>query len=329
MLCNSIPYAILCPVYFLRYPNPLASHVISVDVLARDIVRRPDTRGSGVGEGEGQWRHVLKTTRLILKRGTLPSWAPRGIIKNAESWVLEETEVDLDPPGPSSTTEAGGKGKGREFSVWTRNLDHTHVMAVTERTTYREQVAQQQGSAGTSYRSCFDITSDVALLHNRIERFGLKRVVTHADTSRVGLLETQQRFIDAQLGRLPAGAASAAASAAAAGGRVAEKGGDIVKAGQPSKKQRLVAALRPPFLDGDFVGPIARMKVRLAEVRGWWGGLVRGGTAGEEGRKARSASAYGEEVERDLTPTERLRKRFFFNLQRAGQDEGRIDDEEA
>ncbi|PWN87756.1 hypothetical protein FA10DRAFT_215748, partial [Acaromyces ingoldii] len=122
--------------YFLRYPNPLASHVISVDVLSRDIVRRPDTRGAGAGEE--QWRHVLKTTRLILKRGTLPSWAPRGIIKNAESWVLEETEVDLDPPGPSPT-EAGGKGKGREFSVWTRNLDHTHVMAVTERTTYREQ----------------------------------------------------------------------------------------------------------------------------------------------------------------------------------------------
>lgn len=345
----SIPYAILCPVYFLRYPNPQATHVLSVDVLSRDIVRRPLAPSDGderAPEGEGReggpsqrWRHVLKTTRLILKRGTLPKWAPRGIIKNAESWVLEETEMDLDIDPPSqheerqvaSSSGPGAEGFAREFKVWTRNLDHTHVMAVTERTTFREHLnglgaaalkGEGANSGGfSSYRSCFDITSDIAFFHNRIERFGLNRVVTHADTSRVGLLETQKRFLAAMQGASFQTQAWADKDRGEGGHAMGEANAVQTR---PSKKQRLALALRPPFLDGDFVGPIARMKMRLAEVRGWWGGLVRGGTAGLEGQRARddaaSSSAFGSASEQNLTPTEQLRKRFFFNLQRGSND---------
>ncbi len=196
-------------------------------------------------------RLVLRTTRLLLKRGTLPSWAPKGIIRNAESWVMEETEVDVEYPaaalstaaaaaagvagrGPGDGAGAGAQGTtgsaaagsagtksgsiaGREMRVWTRNLDHTNVMAVTEGLRMTEQLQLRPPPPSTSspsqpsptqanyhataaaallvplpatqYAAAGHILSSYgfALLQRRIERFGLKRFTAHADTSRAGL----------------------------------------------------------------------------------------------------------------------------------------------
>lgn len=75
--------------FFLRYPNPFARHVLSVDVLERTV--DPTT---------GQ----IRTLRLILKRGLVPQWATKWLPTAAASggrgldaWVLEESIVD--PPG--------------------------------------------------------------------------------------------------------------------------------------------------------------------------------------------------------------------------------------
>jgi PRELI-like family len=87
--------------FFLRYPNPYASHVLSCDVISRDFT----PSGS------------LVTTRLILKTATLPRWAPRGIISRSESWILEESEVDP---------------QGKIVRCLTRNLDHVKAMQVHE-----------------------------------------------------------------------------------------------------------------------------------------------------------------------------------------------------
>lgn len=57
------------------------------------------------------------TTRLILKKGSLPKWAPRGIMPKAESWILEESEVD-----PATGV----------VRCTTKNLDHVKVMRVEE-----------------------------------------------------------------------------------------------------------------------------------------------------------------------------------------------------
>lgn len=62
------------------------------------------------------------TTRLILKRGALPKWAPRGIMSKAESWILEESEVD-----PVQGT----------VRCTTKNLDHVKVMRVEEHVTFQ------------------------------------------------------------------------------------------------------------------------------------------------------------------------------------------------
>jgi hypothetical protein len=98
---RSDPWSIVSLAFFLRYPNPYAAHVISCDV----IDRHQTESGS------------LLTTRLILKRGALPRWAPQGIISRAESWVIEESEVDPF---------------GKVVRCRTKNLDHVKVMQVEE-----------------------------------------------------------------------------------------------------------------------------------------------------------------------------------------------------
>ena len=87
--------------FFLRYPNPYAAHVLSCDVLSRHFT----PQGS------------LVTKRLILKRGAVPRWLPKGIVSRAESWIVEESEVD--PLGMVLRCE-------------TKNLDHVNLLSVRE-----------------------------------------------------------------------------------------------------------------------------------------------------------------------------------------------------
>ena len=101
----SDPWSIVSLAFFLRYPNPYASHVISCDVISREFT----PSGS------------LSTTRLILKTATLPRWAPRGIISRSESWILEESEVDP---------------QGKVVRCLTRNLEHVKAMQVHETQTF-------------------------------------------------------------------------------------------------------------------------------------------------------------------------------------------------
>jgi hypothetical protein len=105
-MVNSDPWSIVSLAFFLRYPNPYAAHVVSCDVISRT------TTPAG----------TLLTTRLILKRGALPRWAPRGMISKAESWILEESEVDP---------------VGQVVSCKTRNLDHVKIMSAREEITLR------------------------------------------------------------------------------------------------------------------------------------------------------------------------------------------------
>ena len=95
-------------------------HVISSDVISRTI--SPDAR-------------IIKTTRLVLKRGKMPQWAPPVIARIGTSWVLEETELDLEDCEPSGSPE--GAVKMKEMRTRSRNLDHKSVMEVFEWQTFR------------------------------------------------------------------------------------------------------------------------------------------------------------------------------------------------
>ena len=107
MPAYSDPWSIVSLAFFLRYPNPYAAHVLSCDVISRTHTES----GS------------LLTTRLILKQGALPRWAPKGIISRAETWVIEESEVDPF---------------GKIVRCRTKNLDHIKVMQVEESVVFKQ-----------------------------------------------------------------------------------------------------------------------------------------------------------------------------------------------
>jgi len=146
------PWSIVSLAFFLRYPNPYAAHVVSCDVISRTHT----DSGS------------LLTTRLILKQGAIPRWAPQGIISRAESWVIEESEVDPF---------------GKFVRCRTRNLDHVKVMRVEE-----SQLFQAVDNGKTLQTTEASITSKFGWgLTRRIESHGLARFKANVQRSREGV----------------------------------------------------------------------------------------------------------------------------------------------
>lgn len=152
-----IPFPYIVLAHNQRYPSPYGRHILSSDVISRSF--HPDT-------------NVLRTTRLVLKRGKVPRWAPRVIQKIDTTWVLEESEIEMglvEPDGttpvrhhggiPSPTTDPdtdgqhpGKEGSGsaamtttvvppsgvkRELRTRSRNIDRTEFMEVFEWQAFR------------------------------------------------------------------------------------------------------------------------------------------------------------------------------------------------
>lgn len=109
------PFPAVSLAYFLRYPNPYATHVLSTDVIDRHF--DPDSQ-------------QLSTTRLHLKRSKLPptllKLLPKGILGSGsdarQSYILENTVVDV-----------------REgwMKTETKNLEWTGILSVIEKQVYR------------------------------------------------------------------------------------------------------------------------------------------------------------------------------------------------
>jgi len=166
------PWSIVSLAFFLRYPNPYAAHVLSCDVISR----------THTPQG------TLLTTRLILKKGSLPKWAPKGIISRAESWILEESEVDP---------------LGRVVRCKTRNLDHVKVMRVEEITTLR-----QAEDGKTLQTNEARIVSRFGWgLAKTIENHGLAKFKTNLQRSREGLSHILNALRQTRLQPMIAGSA--------------------------------------------------------------------------------------------------------------------------
>ncbi|GAA5979225.1 hypothetical protein JCM21900_001570, partial [Sporobolomyces salmonicolor] len=154
-----LPYVVLA--HNQRYPSPYGKHILSSDVISRTFI--PET-------------NVLRTTRLMHKRGKMPKWAPSFISSIGTSWVLEESEVELD------LLAEGDAGK-RELRTRSRNLDHRNILEVFE-----WQVFTQPGgdALATDSVTLTRITSEVDfwLLRDRIEKFALGRLPKSVDKVR-------------------------------------------------------------------------------------------------------------------------------------------------
>jgi len=141
--------------FWLRYPNPFASHVLGTDVLERSV--DPVTG-------------VLRTTRIILKRGLLPKWAPKGIVKIPEAFVIEESEVD-----PKTHT----------MITRTKNLSHARVMQIEETQIFK---LSPENSDWTTVRTEARIISRFGWgLTQKIEGFGAKRFADNTAKARQGM----------------------------------------------------------------------------------------------------------------------------------------------
>lgn len=138
--------------FFLRYPNPYATHVLSADVISRSFTPQG----------------TLLTTRLILKRGAIPKWVPQGIVSRAESWIVEQSEVDP---------------LGKVVRCETRNLDHVKIMSV------RELVELREGANGsTRQKTQAEVVSKFGWgLAKRIERYGHEKFQRNIERSRAGI----------------------------------------------------------------------------------------------------------------------------------------------
>lgn len=110
------PFPAVTLAYFLRYPNPYSTHVLSTDTIARSY--DPETQR-------------LTTVRLHLKRSKLPSAVlkllPRSLLGasangDTQSFILERIVVDL---------------KAGVMDTESRNLEWTGVLSVVERQVFK------------------------------------------------------------------------------------------------------------------------------------------------------------------------------------------------
>jgi len=109
--------------YFLRYPNPYSTHVLSTDVISREI----DANGR------------LRTLRIHRKSSRLPSAVlkllPESVLGNvaggkSESYILETSTIDV---------------KEGWMHTESKNLDWTGILSVVERQEYKRQIPVDEG----------------------------------------------------------------------------------------------------------------------------------------------------------------------------------------
>ena len=119
------PFPAVSLAYFLRYPNPYATHVLSTDVIDRHY---------------DPTKQQLSTTRLHLKRSKIPptilKLLPKGILGSGgdagQSYILEKSVVDA---------------KEGWMRTETKNLEWTGLLSVVEKQLYKRLAPEPTASA--------------------------------------------------------------------------------------------------------------------------------------------------------------------------------------
>ncbi|KAL7408856.1 PRELI-like family-domain-containing protein [Mrakia frigida] len=152
--------------YFLRYPNPHASHIISCDVLSREIT------------SDG----TLHTRRLILKSGKVPVWA-RALVggwgEGLGAWVVEDSWVQPHAPHTYLYSQ-------------TRNITHAKLLSVTETSEIFPSPTSDHVLHSTEGRIKTSLNA-VEAVRRRVEMFGEGKFVRGLEKSRLGLSHIIER----------------------------------------------------------------------------------------------------------------------------------------
>ncbi|XP_031175626.1 PRELI domain-containing protein 1, mitochondrial-like isoform X2 [Sander lucioperca] len=151
---NSPWYQVLAA-FWRRYPNPYSTHVLTEDVLYREVT--PSNR--------------LLSRRLLTKTNRLPGWAERVFPAHMARrvYVLEDSVVD--PQTHTLTTR-----------TW--NINHNTLMTVVESCLFEEDRSRP---SWTKLRREAWIISTVRGLARPIQEFGLVRFKSNQDKAVKGL----------------------------------------------------------------------------------------------------------------------------------------------
>ena len=163
------PFPAVSLAYFLRYPNPYATHVLSTDVIDRHF----DTQ-----------TQQLSTTRLHLKRSKLPpavlKLLPKGILGSSsdtgQSFILEKSVVDV---------------KEGWMTTETRNLEWTGILSVIEKQSYRRPHPDHTGhvpGTGDLVECTKNETTDVTTTVTFKSRFGQAKIRGTKDRNDAGAM---------------------------------------------------------------------------------------------------------------------------------------------
>jgi len=147
------PFPAVSLAYFLRYPNPYATHVLSTDVINRHF--DPVTQR-------------LSTTRLHLKRSKLPPAVlkilPKGILGTGgdagQSYILEKSVVDA---------------KEGWMETETKNLEWTGILSISEKQVYKRLsmgLASPESSTHDLVEDTKNEGTDVTTTVTLLSRFG-------------------------------------------------------------------------------------------------------------------------------------------------------------
>lgn len=138
--------------YFLRYPNPYATHVLSSDVISREV--DPET---------GR----LRTLRIHRKSSRLPSAVlkllPKSVLGNvsggkSESYILETSTIDI---------------KEGWMRTESKNLDWTGILSVVEKQEYQRKQPMSDDGLKEDFKSGAGMTGVVTTVMFR-SRLGEK-----------------------------------------------------------------------------------------------------------------------------------------------------------
>jgi hypothetical protein len=147
------PWSTVTLAYFLRYPNPYATHVLASDILSRHV----DEQGT------------LHTTRLLVKRGKLPKWGAK-ILNISQTYIIEHSIVNPE---------------AMEMQTESRNLDHTRVLKVVESQRMTASAAHaSQTVVETTARAYSNLFFGVS---GRIEGLGVSKFRENFERSRLGM----------------------------------------------------------------------------------------------------------------------------------------------
>ncbi|KAM9914962.1 hypothetical protein OXX69_000152 [Metschnikowia pulcherrima] len=143
--------------YLNRYPNPYAKHVLSSDTIECYV------------DSEGR----LNTTRLVVKKGSLPDFIKPFLGQSLESWVIEKSIIDRN---------------SQKVLAYSANVDHRRFIKIQEFLTY------DCSSGSTNLQVNVRFSSNFFGLKRKIEQWSRDKFTNNLSNHREGFIYVMNKF---------------------------------------------------------------------------------------------------------------------------------------